>query len=111
MIIRDEYNQQLMLEVERKIIEDVQRVKANLDSYGDEVEVVAKRVVISEDGGYEYEYKLSDDRVVSNDYAWEMAQAGRLRHIIGSHNKGKKHIKSVGDGRAENNLGSIPRFF
>ena len=102
-------------EIERRIVDDVTRIKANADSYGEVVDVVGRRAVLArrENGrgsGYEYEYKLSDGRIVSNDYAWELANAGKLRNIIGSHNKGRKYIRAVGDGVSKNNLGALPRF-
>lgn len=102
-------------EIERKIIEDVTRIKANADQYGEVVDVVGRRAILTRGSngrgnGYAYEYKLSDGRVVSNDYAWELANAGKLRNIVGSHNKGRKYIRSVGDGITSNSLSRLPRF-
>lgn len=102
-------------EIERRIVDDITRIKANADSYGEVVDVVGRRAVLArrENGrgnGYEYEYKLSDGRIVSNDYAWELANAGKLRNIISSHNRGRKYIRAVGDGVSKNNLGALPRF-
>lgn len=101
-------------ETERQIVEDVKYVQQHESEYGDVVDVVARRPIPADsDGrgdGVVYEYKLSDGRVVSNDEAWELANAHKLRNIIGSHNHGRKYIRSVGDGDDENNLGNLPTF-
>lgn len=101
-------------EVEQQIINQIQQIKANADSYGPVVDVVARRSIVADsDGrgnGYEYEYQLSDGRIVSNDAAWELANAGKLNGVVGSHNHGRKYIRNVGDGNPDNNLGNLPTF-
>ena len=102
-------------EIEREIIRQVQIIKMNADKYGKVVEVVGRRAVLARStngrgNGYQFEYLLSDGRIVSNDYAWELANAGKLKNIIGSHNKGRKYIRKVGDGVTGNNLGNLPGF-
>lgn len=101
-------------EIEKKIREDANYAKQNADKFGEVVDVVAYRSVLSptEDGGYTTvrQYKLSDGRVVSNEEAWTLCNAGKIRGYIGSHNRGKKHIKAIGDGNVKNNLGNLPLF-
>lgn len=103
-------------EVEQKIIKQIQEIKRNADSYGDVVEIVGRRAVLvkSDNGGrgngYEFEYLLSDGRIMSNDQCWELANAGKIKNVISSHNHGRKYIRSVGDGMSENNLGNLPTF-
>lgn len=107
----DDYN---YFEVEQKLMSQIEKIQQNANSYGQIVEVVGRRSVISEsDGrgnGFEFEYKLSDGRIVSNDQAWELANAGKIKNVIGSHNHGRKYIRSVGDGVTDNNLGNLPTF-
>ena len=103
-------------EVEQKIIKQIQEIKRNADSYGDVVEIVGRRAILakSNNGGrgnrYEFEYLLSDGRIMSTDQCWELANAGKIKNVIGSHNHGRKYIRSVGDGVSENNLGNLPTF-
>lgn len=103
-------------EVEQKIIKQIQEIKRNADSYGDVVEIVGRRAILakSNNGGrgnrYEFEYLLSDGRIMSTDQCWELANAGKIKNVIGSHNHGRKYIRSVGDGMLENNLGNLPTF-
>lgn len=103
-------------EVEQKIIKQIQEIKRNADSYGDVVEIVGRRAILakSNNGGrgnrYEFEYLLSDGRIMSTDQCWELANAGKIKNVIGSHNHGRKYIRSVGDGMPENNLGNLPTF-
>lgn len=103
-------------EVEQKIIKQIQEIKRNADSYGDVVEIVGRRAVLvkldngGRGNGYEFEYLLSDGRIMSNDQCWELANAGKIKNVIGSHNHGRKYIRSVGDGKLENNLGNLPPF-
>ena len=102
-------------EIEREIIRQVQIIKMNGDKYGEPTDVVGRRAVLarssnSRGNGYQFEYLLADGRVVSNDEAWELANAGKLRNTIGSHNKDRKYIRRVGDGVRENNLGNLPGF-
>lgn len=101
-------------EVEQQIINQIQQIKSNADSYGPVVDVVARRSIVADSNGrgngYEYEYQLSDGRVVSNDVAWELANAGKLNGVVGSHNHGRKYIRNVGDGNPDNNLGNLPTF-
>ena len=101
-----------ILEEKRRIIEEIHKIRSNPDAYGEEVEIVAKRATLSmKRRGYEYEFKLSDGRIVSNDEAWTLAIAGKIKNVIGSQNKGNKYIRTVGDGKLGNNLGAIPNFF
>lgn len=103
-------------EVEQKIIKQIQEIKRNADSYGDVVEIVGRRAVLAKSNnggrgnGYEFEYLLSDGRIMSNDQCWELANAGKIKNVISSHNHGRKYIRSVGDGMSENNLGNLPTF-
>ena len=113
----EQYDRNAALETERRIMDDVRKIEQNTEMYGECVEVIARRSVIAtpdelgdRGNGYEYEYKLSDGRVVSNDEAWNLANAGKLKNAIGSHNHGRKHIRSVGDGNTENNLSDLPTF-
>lgn len=100
--------------VEEELVAQVREIKNKAETYGEKVDVVGRRSVFAEgDGrgnGYKYEYKLSDGRIVNGDEAWELANAGRLNGVVGSHNHGRKHIKNVGDGNVENNLGNLPSF-
>lgn len=108
------YSSKTKFEIEKKIREDANYAKQNADKFGEVVDVVAYRSVLSptEDGGYTTvrQYKLSDGRVVSNEEAWTLCNAGKIRGYIGSHNRGKKHIKAIGDGNVKNNLGNLPLF-
>ena len=102
-------------EIEREIIRQVQTIKMNADKYGEPTDVVGRRAVLARSSngrgnGYQFEYLLADGRIVSNDEAWELANAGKLRSIIGSHNKSRKYIRRVGDGVRANNLGNLPGF-
>ena len=103
-------------EVEQKIIKQIQEIKRNADSYGDVVEIVGRRAILAKSNnggrgnGYEFEYLLSDGRIMSNDQCWELANAGKIKNVISSHNHGRKYIRSVGDGMSENNLGNLPTF-
>ena len=102
-------------EIEREIIRQVQIIKMNADKYGEPTDVVGRRAILARSSngrgnGYQFEYLLADGRVVSNDEAWELANAGKLKNIIGSHNKDRKYIRRVGDGVRENNLGNLPGF-
>ena len=101
-------------ETESKLIDEIQKIKQNADSYGDVVQVVGRRPKVADSNGrgngYAYEYKLSDGRVVSNDEAWTLANAGKLQGVTGSHNHGRKFIRGVGDGQTDNNLGNLPGF-
>lgn len=104
-------------EVEKQIINEVQEIRKNADNYGDEVEIVGRRAVLaksddnrSRGNGYQFEYLLSDGRIMTNDECWELANAGKIKNVIGSHNHGRKYIRSVGDGKLENNLGNLPSF-
>ena len=103
-------------EVEQKIIKQIQEIKRNADSYGDVVEIVGRRAILTKSNnggrgnGYEFEYLLSDGRIMSTDQCWELANAGKIKNVIGSHNHGRKYIRSVGDGMLENNLGNLPTF-
>lgn len=102
-------------EIEREIIRQVQIIKMNADKYGEPTDVVGRRAVLARSSngrgnGYQFEYLLADGRVVSNDECWELANAGKLRNIIGSHNKGRKYIRSAGDGIRDNNLSNLPPF-
>ena len=102
-------------EIEREIIRQVQIIKMNADKYGEPTDVVGRRAVLARSSngrgnGYQFEYLLADGRVVSNDEAWELANAGKLRNIIGSHNKSRKYIRRLGDGVRANNLGNLPGF-
>lgn len=103
-------------EVEQKIIKQIQEIKRNADSYGDVVEIVGRRAILaksnngSRGNGYEFEYLLSDGRIMSNDQCWELANAGKIKNVISSHNHGRKYIRSVGDGMSENNLSNLPTF-
>lgn len=107
----DEYDYQ----IEREIIRQVQLIKMNADKYGEVTDVVGRRAVLARSStgrgnGYQFEYLLADGRIVSTDECWELANAGKLRNIIGSHNKGRKYIRSAGDGIRDNNLSSLPGF-
>ena len=102
-------------EIEREIIRQVQIIKMNADKYGDPTDVVGRRAILARSSngrgnGYQFEYLLADGRIVSNDEAWDLANAGKLRSIIGSHNKSRKYIRRVGDGVRANNLGNLPGF-
>ena len=101
-------------DVEQQIVNEIQQIKQNADNYGDVVEIVGRRsrLVESESrgNGYEYEYLLSDGRIVTNDQCWELANAGKIKNVIGSHNHARKYVRSVGDGTTENNLGNLPTF-
>ena len=115
--MNEEYDRHDAIETERRIVEEVRNIENNASTYGEEVEVIARRAIIAESdelgnrgNGYVYEYKLSDGRIVSNDEAWTLANAGRLKNVIGSHNHGRKHIRSVGDGNTKNNLSDLPTF-
>ena len=114
---REEYSRRDAFETERRIVEEVRTIENNADSYGEEVEIVARRAILAEPdelgtrgNGYEYEYKLSDGRVLSNDECWELANAHKIKNVIGSHNHGRKYIRSVGDGNPHNNLSDLPTF-
>lgn len=103
-------------EVEQKIIKQIQEIRRNADSYGDVVEIVGRRAILAKSNnggrgnGYEFEYLLSDGRIMSTDQCWELANAGKIKNVIGSHNHGRKYIRSVGDGMLENNLSNLPTF-
>ena len=70
-----------------------------------------KRGELNERGnGYYYEYLLDDGTIVSDTQAYEMAINGQLEGIMGSHNKGRNYIRTIGDGKDGNDLNDLPTF-
>lgn len=90
----------------KQIKKDLQYVRDHQDEYGEPVNVVGRRQAAG--GGFEY--KLSDGRIVSNEEAWSLANAHKLKGFMGSHNNGRKYIKTIADGNPDNNITNLDTF-
>lgn len=60
------------------------------------------------DSGKVVGYRLSDDSMVSKEEAIAMARQGGIAGVGIAHRKDSEYLKSIPDGREQNNLSSLP---
>ena len=69
----------------------------------------AKRIVgLVKEGGRITGYQLSDETFVSKPEAVSMAKQGQIAGVGIAHRGDTEYLKSVPDGRENNNLGNLP---
>ena len=69
----------------------------------------AKRIVgLVKEGGRITGYKLSDESFVSKPEAVSMAKQGQIKGVGIAHRGDTEYLKSIPDGRENNNLGNLP---
>lgn len=59
-------------------------------------------------GGKVTGYQLSDGTAVSKEEGVSMAKAGEIQGVGVAHRKDSEYLKSLPDGRENNNLGNLP---
>lgn len=55
-------------------------------------------------------YKLSDQSSVSKSDAVSMAKSGQIKNVGIAHRGDTEYLKSIPDGRENNNLGNLPSY-
>lgn len=69
----------------------------------------AKRIVgLVKEGGRITGYQLSDETFVSKPEAVSMAKQGQIAGVGIAHRGDTEYLKSIPDGRENNNLGNLP---
>lgn len=53
-------------------------------------------------------YQLSDGQILSKEQGVALAKQGGIRGVGISERKGREYLKSLPDGREQNNLGNLP---
>lgn len=69
----------------------------------------AKQVVaLVKNSGKVAGYKLSDGRIITRDEGVELARQGDISGVGIATNRGTEYLKSLPDGKEDNNLGNLP---
>ena len=69
----------------------------------------AKHIVgLVKEGGRITGYQLSDNSIVKKQQAVDMAKQGQIAGVGIAHRGGTEYLKSIPDGRENNNLGNLP---
>lgn len=69
----------------------------------------AKRIVaLIKEGGRVTGYQLSDNSIVEKQQAVDLAKQGQIAGVGIAHRGDTEYLKSIPDGRENNNLGNLP---
>ena len=83
-------------------------VKQTLDQIP-QAKANAKRIVgLVKEGGKVTGYQLSDNSIVDKQQAVNMAKQGRIAGVGIAHRGDTEYLKSIPDGRENNNLSNLP---
>lgn len=82
--------------------------KQNLDQIP-QINSNAKQIVgLVKEGGRITRYQLSDNSIVGKQQAVDMSKQGQIAGVGIVHRGDTEYLKSIPDGRENNNLGSLP---
>lgn len=79
-----------------------------LDAIPDPNKDAKEIVALVKESGKVTGYQLSDGRTISKEEGVAMAKSGDICGVGVAHREGKEYLKSIPDGRENNNLSSLP---